>query len=158
MELVLKRAKVLFGRNVLTKINSPSKKALRMSVFEKIVEYTWWARRIFIESNRGLSIDNNYKINTRLIKMSRDLLFLSGLTEISGTPKEIVNNFVELYPDLLLPEERKILIGLANLELARDNAYNTSDNYLETRFAIINKINKCANKILKHENIQGQNK
>lgn len=90
--------------------------------------------------------------------MSRDLLFLSGLTEISGTPKEIVNNFVELYPDLLLPEERKILIGLANLELARDNAYNTSDNYLETRFAIINKINKCANKILKHENIQGQNK
>lgn len=154
LELILKKAKVLSGNNILTKIKSPSKKALHLSVFEKIVEYTWWARRIFVESNRGLSIENNYKINTRLIKMLRDLLFLSGLSDVSGPPKEIVNKFIETYPNLLLSGEKKILVSLANFDLAKKNAYNTKSNYMEIRFAIINKINKCANKILKYEHIQ----
>lgn len=111
-------------------------------------------RRIFVESNRGLSIENNYKINTRLIKMLRDLLFLSGLSDVSGHPKEIVNKFIETYPNLLLSGEKKILVSLANFDLAKKNAYNTKSNYMEIRFAIINKINKCANKILKYEHIQ----
>mgnify|MGYP001607832094 CR=1 FL=1 len=154
LELILKKAKVLSGNNIFTKIKSPSKKALRLSVFEKIIEYTWWARRMFVESNRELLIENNYKINTRLIKMLRDLMFLSGLSNVSGTPKEIVDSFMEMYPSLLLPQENKILVSLADLDLAKENAYNTSDKYLEIRLVIVNKIHKCANKILKYEYMQ----
>lgn len=152
LELVLKKARVLSGINVLNKISSPSKKAIETSVFEKIVEYAWWARRTFIESNRKLSIEDNYKVNNRLIKMIRDLLFLLESFDIMSTVKETIDRFMKICPDLLLPEEKEALLNLISFKLSKEKTFDMSDDYLETRLSIINKIYRYS--IKTYENIQ----
>jgi len=150
LELVLKSSKVLYGKNILKEIKSPSMKNLKLSIFEKIAEYTWWTRRMFIESNRRRSIEDNYKLNTRLIKMIRDLLFLFGFSNISDAPKEKIIELIKSYPDLMTYKEIEILNSLADLNLAGNNAVNMSDEYFEDRFVIVNKIYKLAVEIFEN--------
>lgn len=144
LELILKQALCLYGENVLLRLGSPIKKAIRASVFDKIVQYTWWARRMFVESNRERSLVSNYQLNSRLVKMVRDLLYLAGYRSIHAKAATIVRRFLKQFSRLLTREERKVLIGLASRSLAGRNAANMSDEYFETRLSIINKLHKKA--------------
>ncbi|MFH0803729.1 MAG: nucleotidyltransferase domain-containing protein [Candidatus Tagabacteria bacterium] len=73
--LILNKAECLYGHNVLLELGKPSEQNIRQSLLQKIIQYTWWVRRIFVESNRERSIESNYQINSRLIKMIRGILY-----------------------------------------------------------------------------------
>jgi len=76
--LILNKAKCLYGQNVLLDLGSPSEESIKDSLLQKIIQYTWWARRMFVESNRNRSLESNYQLNSRLIKMIRGILYLSN--------------------------------------------------------------------------------
>lgn len=144
LELILKKAKCLYGKNILLDIGDPSDECLRRSILDKIIQYTWWARRMFVESNRERSLENNYQLNSRLIKMISDFVYLSGISSMHLTADKAVKIFLNDNTALLSDKEAKALIDISKKELARQNTSNMSDEYLEIRFSIINKLHKAA--------------
>ena len=123
-------------------------KNIRLSLFNKIIQYTWWTRRMFVESNRERSLESNYQLNSRLIKMIREILYLSDGFDVYSSAKGTVRYFLRKYSGLLSFEERLILIDLVNMFNISKNVANMSDDYFEIRFSIINKIHKEAISLL----------
>lgn len=144
LELILKKAKCLYGKNILLDISSPSNEHLRQSILDKIIQYTWWARRMFIESNRERSLENNYQLNSRLIKMVSDFIYLSETSSIHLTADKAVKIFLNNNHALLSDKEVKMLIDISKKELAKQNTSNMSEEYFEARLSIINKLHKTA--------------
>lgn len=144
LELVLKHASCLYGTNVLSQLDSPSEEAIRASVFDKVVQYTWWARRIFVESNRERSLIGNYQLNSRLIKMIRDVMYLAGYLNIHAKTAAVAQEFLKRFPRLLNKKEKTTVFDLAKRELAGKNTANMSDEYFAVRLSVINKLHKEA--------------
>ena len=144
LELVLKNATCLSGKNIFLEYDPPSNHDLRSSVFGKISEYAWWARRMYIESNRERSMESNYKLNSRLIKLLKDVLYLFGFDKINASAKETVECFIKMDDAAFSGKEKRTLIDMANPRLINKNVANLSEDYLETRFSIINKLYGCA--------------
>lgn len=144
IELVFKKAHCLYGKNVFLVMPSPDLQMLRKSVFEKLAEYTWWLRRIYVEANRPRSINSNYQINSRLIKMVRDYLFLLEGDDIHGSALTTISRLIEKCPDLLDEAEVAALVNLTHPDHIGNNAGNMSEEYLEIRFRIANKLYEAA--------------
>ena len=143
LELVLKKAQCIWGQNVLKTLPSPSPDNIRISILHKVIEYTWWARRMFIESNRERSLEDNYKLNSRLIKLVRDFLFLSGNSEsITCTVKNALDQLLKRPGRLFTKKERRALLDLGDQSLISENTSNMSDEYFLLRLSIINKIQR----------------
>lgn len=149
LELILKKAKCLYGKNILLDTDSPSNECLRRSILDKIIQYTWWARRMFVESNRERSLENNYQLNSRLIKMISDFIYLSGTLNIHLAADKVVEIFLNDNPTLLSNKEANALIDISKKELAKQNTSNMSDEYFEVRFSIVNKLHKAALELFK---------
>lgn len=147
LELILKHASCLYGDNVLLQLGSPSNQAIQVSVFDKLVQYAWWTRRMFVESNRERSMASNYQLNSRLIKMLRDVMYLAGYKDIHTKSAIVVQEFLKQFPHLFNKEEKLVLTNLADHRLASRNAANMSDNYFQIRLSIVNKLYKKASKI-----------
>lgn len=149
LELVLKRAKCVWGQNVLMQLGHPSECSIRASVAHKIAEYTWWLRRILIESNRERSLEANYKINSRLVKMIRDILYLRGYEKIVTEPTaNVIKTFLSEYLSEFTSKEQQVVIGLGDSANTNINTANMSDAYLLIRCSIANKIYKQMTKII----------
>ena len=99
---------------------------------------------MFVESNREKSIENNYQINNRLIKMVRGLMYLSDFSDIHTSSEKIMRIFLDHYPRLLSNQEKQEMLSLVNRNLISRNTANISEEYFEIRFSIINKIHKTA--------------
>jgi len=140
--LILNRAKCLSGRNVLLNLGMPSEENIRQSLVQKIIQYTWWARRMFVESNRERSLENNYLINSRLIKMIRGLLYLFDRFDIHSSAEDAVNWFIKKYSDMLSDEEISVVAGLIDKSSIGRNSANMSEEYFVLRISVINKIHK----------------
>jgi len=138
--LVLNKAKCLYGFNILAKLGTPSKDNIKYSLTQKAIQYAWWARRIFVESNRERSIESNYQINSRLVKMIRGLLYILEEFDLQSTAEDAINRFLQEYRHLLSEEEISIVAGLTDKSLMNSNSANMSESYLELRVSIINKI------------------
>lgn len=145
--LILNKAKCLSGRNVLLDLGMPSEENIRQSLVQKIIQYTWWARRMFVESNRGRSLESNYQLNSRLIKMIRGLLYLSDKFDIHSRVEEAVNRFIEKYSNMLLKEEISVVTGFVEKSSIERNSANMSEEYFAVRISVINKIHKQATKL-----------
>lgn len=145
--LILNKAKCLSGRNVLLDLGMPSEDNIRQSLVQKIIQYTWWARRMFVESNRERSLESNYQLNSRLIKMIRGLLYLSNQFDIHSIAENAVNCFIEEYSDILSEEEISAVIGLVEKSSIGRNSANMSEEYFALRVSVINKIHREAIKL-----------
>jgi len=145
--LILNKAKCLFGRNVLLELGMPSEEKIRQSLVQKIIQYTWWARRMFVESNRERSLESNYQINSRLIKMIRGLLYLSEQFDIHSRAEKAVYRFIEKYSDVFSEQEISGVAGLIEKSSIGRNSANMSEEYLALRISVINKIHKEATKL-----------
>ncbi|MCG2700223.1 hypothetical protein L6274_04170 [Candidatus Parcubacteria bacterium] len=140
--LILNKAKCLSGRNMLLDLGIPSEENIRQSLVQKIIQYTWWARRMFVESNRERSLESNYQINSRLIKMIKGLLYLSERFDIHSKAEKAINRFIKKYSDMLSEEEISVVTGLVEkLSIGRNSA-NMSEEYFSLRISVINKIHK----------------
>jgi predicted nucleotidyltransferase len=144
LELILKKAECLVGSNVLLDLPSPVQDDIRLSILDKILQYTWWARRLFVESNREHSIESNYQLNSRLIKMIKGFMYLAGSTDIHQNSQATIEKFLKNYSHLLSEEEKLTARGLVDKKSISKNASNMSEKYLERRLSIINKIHKEA--------------
>jgi len=142
--LILNRAKCLYGRNVLFDLGEPLKENIRESLLQKIIQYTWWARRMFVESNRDRSLESNYQLNSRLIKMIRGALYLSDQLDIHSKAQETMDCFIDKYSEILSEKEKIILRNIVNQTLISKNSANMSEEYFEIRVSIINKIHQEA--------------
>ncbi|MBU1255734.1 nucleotidyltransferase domain-containing protein [Patescibacteria group bacterium] len=145
--LILNKAKCLFGRNMLLDLGKPSEENIRQSLVQKIIQYTWWARRMFVESNRERSLESNYQINSRLIKMIRGLLYLADRFDIHSRAEKAVNRFIEKYSDMLSEEEISVATGLIEKSSIGRNSANMSEEYFSLRISVINKIHKETTKL-----------
>jgi len=143
LELVLKRARSLYGKNIFLNLPSPDPASLRLTVFEKLAEYNWWVRRLFVESNRPRSLSVNYQINSRLVKMARDYLYLLDGSGMTGAACCVVNRLVEV-SSIFTEEEKIAIIELARANCISENAGNMSEKYLELRFVIAGKLYDAA--------------
>lgn len=152
LELVLKKATCLYGKNIFLELGTPFQEKIRASILDKISQYTCWARRMFLESNRERSIGSNYRLNTRLIKTIRDFLYLSGFPNIHAPAEDAVYLFLEKCPGLLSEKESIELLSLTNKTLTSRKARDMSEEYLKVRFSIINKVYKAAMKIFFNKN------
>lgn len=144
LELILKKAKCLYGKNILLKVGRPIEDNIRESLLDKIIQYTWWARRMFVESNRERSLGNNYQLNSRLIKIIRGLMYLSGVADIHMPASRIIRLFLNKYHFLISKKERQEILNLINKKLISGNVANMGEEYFEVRFSIINKLHKAA--------------
>ena len=144
LELILKKAKCLYGKNILLKIGSPTKENINESLFDKITQYTWWARRLFIESNRERSLESNYQLNSRLIKMIRGTVYLSGIADIHMSAQKTTRLFLKHHRALFSQKERQEILNLTNKSLISKNTSNMSEAYFEVRHSIANKLHKIA--------------
>ncbi|MCC6290845.1 hypothetical protein IT398_02170 [Candidatus Nomurabacteria bacterium] len=142
LELVLKHTRCLWGRNILLDLPSPTEEAIRHSVAEKISEYTWWVRRMFVESNRQRSLETNYQLNSRLIKVVRDLLYLTDHHGLDQSLGETIGLFLNKYGEQLSEAERLALLGLADSGRIASNVANMSEGYLATRYSLVNFVYK----------------
>lgn len=142
--LILNKAGCLFGRNVLLDLGMPSEENIKQSLVQKIIQYTWWARRMFVESNRERSLESNYQINSRLIKMIRGLLYLSDQFDIHSRTKKVIDRFVERHSDMLSKREISTVSGLVEESSIGRNSANMSEEYFALRISVINKIHKEA--------------
>lgn len=142
--LILNKAECIYGRNILLDINPPSKESIKRSLVQKIIQYTWWVRRMFVESNRERSLASNYQINSRLIKMIKGILYLAFSVNIHIEAKEAVDLFTEKCSFMLSEKEIIAILGIADKTKTASNSANMSEEYFETRFSVINKIHKEA--------------
>lgn len=144
METVLKHATCLWGRNVFSSFPSPTQEELELSVRRKLAEYTWWMRRIYVESNRERTLGENYKLNGRLIKMVRDFLFLKGHTTSMTDPVlQVISMFLSRHDSLFLDaSEIQALTDLTDSSLVNIISANMSEEYLAVRYSIANKLYK----------------
>jgi len=142
LELVLKKARCVWGTNILCGFPQPDISAIRRSIVEKIAEYTWWARRMFVESNRERSLEMNYKLNSRIVKMLRDFLYLKFHYNIDAPVKKIITKFINEYDANLTHQEKQLLLSLADIKMIDKNISNLSDDYLLARYSLVNKIYK----------------
>jgi hypothetical protein len=142
--LVLKQANCLSGKNVLLDLGMPSEENIRQSLFQKIVQYTWWARRKFVESNRAFTLEDNYQINSRLIKMIRGLLYLNFNCDIHAKAEDAILRFAKEFSNNFSQKEKDIIFGLVSKSLIVKNTANLSEKYLSLRILLINKIHKLA--------------
>jgi len=147
LELVLKNAECLIGSNILLNLPSPDKEDIKLSILDKIGQYTWWARRLFVESNRERSMESNYQLNSRLVKMIRGVMYLFDLTDIHQDSTATIEKFLKNYSNLLSKNEKLTIRGLVHNELISKNTSNMSEKYLEVRLSILNKIHKEALKL-----------
>jgi hypothetical protein len=99
---------------------------------------------MFVESNRPCSLEDNYKLNSRLIKMMRGLLYISEKFDIHADAKTIVKRFIEKYAYLFNKEEIDVIRNLVKKSRISSNTSNMSEKYFTIRFSIINKIHKEA--------------
>ena len=154
LELVLKQAKCVWGENILLSMTSPTEHNIKVSIARKVIEYTWWIRRMFIESNRERSIEMNYKFNSRLIKMIRDVLYLHGNTGIIvNSVENILDEFFKEYTEMFTKAEQLVLVSLGDVEHININTSNMSDEYLLIRYSIANKIHNEITKMIKSGNL-----
>ncbi len=144
LELILKKAKCLYGKNILLKMGRPAEDIIKESLLDKIIQYTWWVRRMFVESNRERSLESNYQLNSRLIKIVRGLMYLSDVADIHMPARKMIRLFLKRYHFLVSQKERQEMLNLVNKDLISRNAANMSEEYFEIRFSIINKVHKAA--------------
>lgn len=144
METVLKQATCLWGQNVFIAFPSPSKEELELSVRRKLAEYTWWTRRLYVESNRERTLGDNYKLNGRIIKMVRDFLFLNGHTTSMTDPVlQVISVFLSGYGITFLDtSEIQVLTDFTDPSLVNALSANMSEEYLFVRYSIVNKLYK----------------
>lgn len=148
LALILNKAKCLYGHNILLRLSMPTEENIRQSLIHKITQYTWWARRMFVESNRSRTIETNYQINSRLIKMIRGLLYISENFDIHSRANVVISRFIKKYSHILTLNEKILLKNLVDKSCLGENSANLSEEYLCLRISIINKIHKEAMNIL----------
>lgn len=144
LELVLKNAKPIFGKNVFLNWDRPSLDNLHNSILEKIVQYIFEIRRIFLESNRPISIEQNHKINVRLLKVIKDILLIIGAVDINTSNGIIVRQFFKEYPKVLTNCEKDVITSLYTSDGIHLRSSDMSEFYLENRFIIANKLYSLA--------------
>lgn len=146
--LILNKAKCLSGRNVLLELGMPEEENIRYSLLQKIIQYTWWMRRMFVESNRERSLKDNYQINSRLIKVIRGLLYLKKGYNIHATAENAVKDFVKIFFLYFSDDEKVVLSELADRKLIAKNTANMSENFFSIRLSLINKMHKIAIRLM----------
>ncbi len=138
---VLKNAEVLYGKNLFKDYPEPSEAAVRASVFRKIAEYTWAARRAFAESNRERSIYQNYQFSSRLLKMVKDVLWFAGFWDsYSFLSSQSISLLEEVNPNLLVGEEWETLKMISDSNTRNALAANMSEDFFVARMAILEKL------------------
>lgn len=147
LELVYKKSRCLHGKNLFLEFPSPNPELLRSSVFEKLAEYTWWLRRIYVEANRPRSFNLNYQINSRLVKMVRDYLYLFEEASIHGSALATVNRLIKTDSLSLSEGEISTLLNLVHPSCINTNAGDMSEEYLKARFLLANKLYEGALKL-----------
>jgi len=144
--IVLKGAKVIQGKNSFDTYPSPTNDAVRVSLFRKISEYSWMVRRAFVESNRDRSVYQNYQINSRLLKMVKDLLWLLDMSEPSHSlsSRETVDRLKQKAANLFTEKEWCLLELLSDPQYRNEFASNMSEQFLQKRVVIFEKTYEAA--------------
>lgn len=142
--LVLKMADVLEGEDFFANRPEPSKEAVRRTVFEKVVEYVWWVRRMFVEANRPRTLELNYQLNSRIVKMVRDVLYLSEGWGITENPSSVVSAFADKHGGELSEAQVGLLFDLVNLDFIGLEAGDLSENYFHQRHRLVNDLYRIA--------------
>jgi hypothetical protein len=138
---VLRKAQIIYGNNFLEDYPEPSAAAVQMSVFRKVAEYTWAARRIFVESNRERSTYQNYQLTSRLLKAAKDVLWLDGLHDTHLlTAAESVVSLKKSSPKLLSDYEWEVLKMISDPDIRNSLAANMSEDFLQIRMSVLDKI------------------
>lgn len=138
---VLKNAQIIYGVNFFEDYPEPSTFALRTSVFQKISEYTWASRRIFIESNRERSMSQNYQLSSRLMKSIKDVLWLNGTHHVIFlTAAESIALLETSTSNLLSDKEWQVLRSISNPQLRNSFVANMSEDFLQIRVSILEKL------------------
>ncbi len=142
---VLKRGHVLFGKNVFLLMPKPSDIAIKRSLFEKIIEYAQFFRRVFLESKCDYDPSFNYQLNKRLLKSAYDLLWILENKQCD------YGGFLELLrikiPNLLNAGEWDVIDGL--MVNGKISSYSDfSIDFLSARFFIMEKIYLAAKKLV----------
>jgi hypothetical protein len=101
-------------------------------------------RRLVIESNRERKIEDNYKLNSRILKMVRDLLFLETEISLSFPNSVVLDIFIQRHGSELSVEEVNLLLDLVDKSRVNANVANLSETYLSDRFCLVNKIYNLA--------------
>lgn len=143
---LLKRGKVLYGRNIFLDYPKPSQEALQASLFEKLSEYAQYCRRNFIEANREKSLGTNYQLNRRLVKSVHDLLWLSGTEE--DCDSNCMRLLKEKLPQLLTDEEWKFLEEASDPKKTNILASNLSHGFFRLRLSVMEKIYHAAQQLV----------
>lgn len=143
---VLKRARVLHGQNIFLEYSSPTPKALRFSLIQKIFEYHMNMRRQYVDANRSLSPVGNYMINRRMIKAVQDLEWALG-NDPEMAEQFLVKQFLERYPKVLTTRQRELLHGLIDPDNVVRYANDLSDIFLFQWLLVMEKITKVARRI-----------
>lgn len=143
---VLKRGRVLHGRNIFLDIPKPAEQAVKRTLLDKITEYAQFFRRNFIESNRESTVSTNYSLNRRLVKAVHDLLWLLGIQEESDTISiELCKKHL---PTLLSETEWNMIECLTNPNHTNTLSSNLTAEFSLARLAIMEKIYARALKLI----------
>lgn len=138
---VLKGAEIIYGDNFFKDYPEPNEFAVRTSVFRKVAEYTWAARRTFVESNRERSAYQNYQLNSRLLKTIKDVLWLAGLRDAHAfTAVNSIASLEAKIAGVIALEEWEILKTISDPDTRNSLTANMSEDFLEIRMAILEKL------------------
>ena len=138
---ILKSARIIYGNNFFENYPEPSVDAVRASVFRKIAEYAWAARRAFVESNRERSAYQNYQLTSRLLKAIKDVLWLGGSHSVHLlTAADSVALLEEGSSNLLSYHEWKTLRMISDPGIRNSLAANMSEDFLQVRMSVIEKL------------------
>lgn len=146
---VLKKAQVIYGANFFASYPEPTEAAVRASVFRKVAEYTWAARRMYIESNRERSIAQNYQLSSRMMKAVKDVLWLAGQSDVHGYTA--VQSVAALRSNTELGLSAAEWLALDNIshpEIRNILAANMSEDFLQARIGILEKLYALAVSLL----------
>jgi hypothetical protein len=135
---ILKQSRVIYGTNFFSTYPEPSRAAIRASIFRKIAEYTWSARRSYIESNRERTIAQNYQLNSRIVKMVKDILWLQDFADAYQYTGQQAITALQLDKRVILSRSDLDVLNLITDPRKRNSlASNMSEDFLENRIALI---------------------
>jgi len=144
-DLVLRHAEAIWGDNFFADLPHPSTSVVRRSVLEKVVEYVWWVRRMFVESNRPRSFELNYQLNSRIVKIVRDVVYLATGSGIRTPTRTLWLNFTNLpFTERLSGENQAIACALLEPDQASVNASDLSEEFFEARCRLVNALYEFA--------------
>jgi hypothetical protein len=138
---VLKSARKICGANFFDDYPNPSMSAVRASVFRKVAEYTWAARRMFVESNRERTLAQNYQLTSRLLKAVKDVLWLEGHSKAYSYTAAQCTAALKASTNQWLPVEDEQTLNLISDPARRNQlAADMSEGFLDARLSVLEKL------------------